>query len=279
MQRQVVEFSKYNPSGNMTILVHSQHCPSDYARIANQLMASTHVCCEQVGFIESMKQDSGETFRLVMNGNEFCGNATMSYIQYLKEHKLLTSKQCYVDVSGCEKLVPCTIHDYQLYEVGMPQAQQVSQEYLHIGQQVWQAIKVTYDSYVHYVIPIEEISPSIKHQIEQYVKNQQWDNQYKTIGIMLFHVQNQFLHPLIYIPEVESLIWENSCGSGAATIGVFNNYQSENPCADYIVYQPGGSISVTSKYCPTHGYRTSIKGSVSTVASGKAYIEQETIVN
>lgn len=30
MQRQVVEFSKYNPSGNMTILVHSKHQPSEY---------------------------------------------------------------------------------------------------------------------------------------------------------------------------------------------------------------------------------------------------------
>ncbi|MDU4600801.1 MAG: diaminopimelate epimerase, partial [Staphylococcus warneri] len=45
MNRQVIEFSKYNPSGNMTILVHSQHHPSDYAKIANRLMASTHVCC------------------------------------------------------------------------------------------------------------------------------------------------------------------------------------------------------------------------------------------
>lgn len=53
MNRQVIEFSKYNPSGNMTILVHSQHHPNDYAKIANQLMASTHVCCEQVGFIKA----------------------------------------------------------------------------------------------------------------------------------------------------------------------------------------------------------------------------------
>ena len=59
MNRQVIEFSKYNPSGNMTILVHSKHDASEYASIANQLMAATHVCCEQVGFIEST-QNAGD---------------------------------------------------------------------------------------------------------------------------------------------------------------------------------------------------------------------------
>ena len=73
MHRQIVEFSKYNPSGNMTILVHSKHHPEEYASIANQLMATTHVCCEQVGFIESSDYTNGDQFHLVMSGNEFCG--------------------------------------------------------------------------------------------------------------------------------------------------------------------------------------------------------------
>ena len=45
--------------------------------------------------------------------------------------------------------------------------------------------------------------------------------------------------PLIYIPEVQSLIWENSCGSGAASIGVFQQYQTNQPCKDFKVKQPG----------------------------------------
>ena len=68
MHRQIVEFSKYNPSGNMTILVHSKHHPEEYASIANQLMATTHVCCEQVGFIESSDYTNGDQFHLVMSG-------------------------------------------------------------------------------------------------------------------------------------------------------------------------------------------------------------------
>ncbi|HCY4857226.1 TPA: diaminopimelate epimerase, partial [Staphylococcus aureus] len=96
---------------------------------------------------------------------------------------------------------------------------------------------------------------------------------YKTVGMMLFDEQRQFLQPLIYIPEIQSLIWENSCGSGTASIGVFNNYQRNDACKDFTVHQPGGSILVTSKRCHQLGYQTSIKGQVTTVATGKAYIE------
>ncbi|MEJ7178119.1 diaminopimelate epimerase, partial [Staphylococcus caprae] len=79
----------------------------------------------------------------------------------------------------------------------MPQAQHVTTEYLHIAQHMWQAIKITNESYVHYVIPIEEITATFKQQVAQFVREQQWDEQYKTIGIMLFNVQEQYLHPLI----------------------------------------------------------------------------------
>lgn len=41
----------------------------------------------------------------------------------------------------------------------------------------------------------------------------------------------------------------------------------------FTVHQPGGSILVTSKRCHQLGYQTSIKGQVTTVATGKAYIE------
>lgn len=285
MQQQVVEFSKYNPSGNMTILVHSQHHPDDYAMIAHQLMQSTHVCCEQVGFIESINQGNGEHGRLVMSGNEFCGNATISYMHYLQEHHMLDLQQSsyQLNVSGCDYLVPCTIRGRNQYEVGMPQALDVATEYLHIAGQQWHAFKITYDSYIHYVMPIEENMMnslnSLKSQVAQFVREQVWESHYKTVGMMLFNTQTQYLHPLIYIPEVQSLIWENSCGSGAASIGVFNHFQNQSPCEDYTVYQPGGSISVTSKHCPYRGYQTSITGSVSTVASGEAYIEQETLMN
>ncbi len=76
MNRQVMNFLSII-LGEYDDTLHSKHDASEYASIANQLMAATHVCCEQVGFIESTQNDDGNDFHLVMSGNEFCGNATM----------------------------------------------------------------------------------------------------------------------------------------------------------------------------------------------------------
>ncbi|HCG74493.1 MULTISPECIES: histidine racemase CntK [Staphylococcus] len=276
MHRQVIEFSKYNPSGNMTILVHSKHHPNEYATIANQLMATTHVCCEQVGFIESTNHNNWETYHLVMSGNEFCGNATMSYIHYLQEHQLLQHSQCQLKVSGYSQLVPCKVHNHRCYEVGMPQVQQITPRQLVIAGQLYHVLELTYESYIHFVVPTRDISVSFKQQVEQFVRTQRWNVNYKTIGVMLFDMEQQFLQPLIYIPEVQSLIWENSCGSGAASIGVFQQYRTNQASNDFKVNQPGGSILVSSTFNEQMCYLTSIKGQVSTVATGQAYIEQET---
>ncbi|SUM67176.1 diaminopimelate epimerase [Staphylococcus saccharolyticus] len=240
-------------------------------------MATTHVCCEQVGFIESINYDDMEHYHLVMSGNELCGNATMSYIQYLNERLLLQHQQFQLKVSGCSHLVPCTVHNHQCYEVGMPQVQCVTRRRLKIAEQEWSAIEISYESYVHYVIACEDTSISLKQKVEEFVRHQSWHTQYKTVGVMLFQPQQQFLQPLIFIPEVQSLVWENGCGSGVASIGVYLNYQTKGAFEDYKVNQPDGSIRVTSSFSNEQGYQTSIKGQVSTVATGQAYIEQETM--
>lgn len=276
MQRQVVEFSKYNPSRNMTILVHSKHQPSEYAAIAHQLMATTHMCCEQVGFIESVNYENGDNYHLVMSGNEFCGNATMSYIHYLKERLLIQHQQFQLRVSGCSHPVECKVHS-QHYEVTMPKVHQVKERFVKLGEQQFKAFEISYDTYIHYVMMCDDVDLAIKQCVEDFVSAQTWHRQFKTIGVMLFQQDKQFIYPLIHIPAIDSLIWENSCGSGAASIGVLVNYLTDHDIQDYLVNQPGGSIIVSSRKSGQNEYQTTIKGQVSTVATGQAYIEQETM--
>lgn len=271
MNRQIIKFSKYNPSGNMTILVHSKHYPDDYASIAKQLMMDNHLCCEQVGFIKP--DNNEENYHLVMSGNEFCGNATMSYIHYLKENDLLHTKGLRIKVSGCSNLVECVTHDDGSYEVHMPQPHRITPITFVIANKQCEVIEIRYGSYVHYVIPVSDVTKYFKQKVEDFIQQQDWHDDYKTIGFMLFDAQQQYLQPLIYIPELQSLIWENSCASGTASIGIFNHYSKQQECKDFIVYQPGGKIAVTCKQCSNYGYKTTIKGQVLTVATGKAYIE------
>lgn len=277
MANKYIKFSKYNPSGNMTVLVHSSHDRSEYGYIAEQMMQTSHICCEQVGFIESESCDRDRPFHLVMSGNEFCGNATISFMHYLKSNHLI-NEQAVVDqslqvqVSGCSELVTCKIHDNDCYEVMMPQPRSVIQEQLRLCDTSITVTKIIYESYLHFVVPVDCVTRSLQKEVEKFVRETEWQSEFKTIGIMLFNKCSQTLSPLIYIPELQSAIWENSCGSGTASIGIFKSYSETSDCDSLVVHQPGGDIIVTTKL-DGKSYITTITGTVATVATGTAYIE------
>ncbi|GAB5780819.1 hypothetical protein JMUB7515_28050 [Staphylococcus aureus] len=50
------------------------------------------------------------------------------------------------------------------------------------------------------MIPVKQVTTEIQHLVEAFVREQQWSHKYKTVGMMLFDEQRQFLQPLIYIP-------------------------------------------------------------------------------
>lgn len=201
-----IQFSKYNPSGNMTVLVHSKHDKASYVSIANQIMQTSHICCEQVGFIESDQSDAQQHFHLVMSGNEFCGNAAISFMHYLNEQRRISTTgkrhesnltQFQMQISGRSDLVECNIHHDGYYEVMMPQPETIVQRQLTLDNQSFFATAVRYESYVHYVIHIEtqDISNELQQSLEHFVRSTQWNNVFKTIGIMLFDRGAQFLTP------------------------------------------------------------------------------------
>lgn len=267
MQKKVIDFSKYNPSGNMTVLVHSKHHPSEYADIAKCMMKFSHVCCEQVGFVSST---SDGLYKLEMSGHEFCGNATISYLHYLYENNFLYHSKVELSVSGRADLVQCQIHDNGKYEVNMPKPLSIQHLDLHIRNVYYKAFEVSYESYVHIIVPISEITDQFKRDVEAYVRTCKWSNHFKTIGIMLFNERTQYLMPLIYIPTMESIVWENSCGSGSASIGIYETWNKQKTIRKLEIKQPGGSIWVSSNI---DDFETSIIGEVSTVAIGQAYLE------
>lgn len=266
MQKKVIDFSKYNPSGNMTVLVHSKHHPSEYADIANCMMKFSHVCCEQVGFVSSTRDG---LYKLEMSGHEFCGNATISYLHYLYEHNLLPHSKIELSVSGRADFVQCKICDDGKYEVNMPKPLSIQHLDLHISNVSYKAIEVIYESYVHIIVPVSEITDQLKRDVETYVRTYKWSNHLKTIGIMLFNTTTQYLVPLIYIPKVKSIVWENSCGSGSASIGIYETWYKQKTIHKLEIKQPGGSIWVSSNI---DDFETSIIGEVSTVAIGQAYL-------
>ncbi len=77
-----LDFIKMNPCGNTTVLIRTSLPRARYGSIAAQIMQSTCLCAEQVGFIEPPQQE-GALARLHMMGGEFCGNASRSFAAWL----------------------------------------------------------------------------------------------------------------------------------------------------------------------------------------------------
>ncbi|PTH56777.1 histidine racemase CntK [Staphylococcus agnetis] len=268
--KDIVHFSKFNPSGNMTVLVDSEHDASHYVTIANQLMQTSHVCCEQVGFVIK-PQSSNDLYGLQMSGNEFCGNATLSLLHYLKERQLVQAGELSLHVSGVSTPTPCVIHALGDYEVTLPAPHTYEWQSLKLGTKTFDVLKITYASYCHFVVPIASYSEAMCQTVEAFVKHETWPSHFKTIGMMLYNADEHRLYPLIYVPELGSIIWEQSCGSGTGSIGIYEALNHTNGCADVVVHQPGGALRVCAQMGESS--RITIRGHVKTVAMGLAYIE------
>ncbi|ARJ51998.1 diaminopimelate epimerase [Staphylococcus lutrae] len=268
---EIVHFSKFNPSGNMTVLVDSQHDPSEYAPLAQQLMQTSHVGCEQVGFIE--RADGDVPHRLVMSGQEFCGNGTLAFIHYLKTRNLLTSSSVALNVSGLNDPVQCVVHEEtNEYETSLPRPIHMEARRYCIDDVVFEGLEIQYDTYQHFVCPITVWSDALATSMETFVRETQWPAHLTAIGIMLYDVLHARLYPLIYIPQVDSVIWEQSCGSGTGSVGVYEAYRQGVEQVEKEIVQPGGVLSVGVTRTGMD-YDITIKGQVVTVATGLAYIE------
>jgi diaminopimelate epimerase len=87
----------------------------------------------------------------------------------------------------------------------------------------------------------------------------------------LFRPASNELTPLIYVPALDSLIWEKGCGSGTASLGAYMAWKDKSSITAQIK-QPGGIIHVTAGYSKDEITNLSIEGTVEIVAQGKAYI-------
>ncbi|MCQ9301453.1 histidine racemase CntK [Staphylococcus hyicus] len=268
--KDIVHFSKFNPSGNMTVLVDSNHVESAYVPIANQLMQTSHVCCEQVGFV-IRPQSSNGLYGLHMSGNEFCGNATLSMLHYLMERDLVPVGKLSLQVSGVSTPTVCEIHALGDYEVTLPAPHAYEWTTLVLGTEKFDVLKITYASYCHFVLPVVTFDEALYRDVETFVTSQTWSKSFKTIGLLLYDAERCQLHPLIYVPELGSIIWEQSCGSGTGSIGVYEALQQPEKCTDSMVHQPGGVLRVCAQMAASP--LITIRGHVKTVATGLAYIE------
>ena len=238
-----------NPTGNRTILVTTPVDKNDYQKVASELMQSEPTA-EQVGFLDVT--DKGG-FRLSMAGGEFCGNATMSAAVWLCM-KGRAQSPVSIKVSGAKGIIKAEVEktadgfdtgSYGVYSasVKMPSPVEFKEVQVELGGGKMLLPAVVFEGITHILLNGIGIA---KKQAEKSIRK--WSNELgiPCLGLMFYDAPKGKLKPLVYVKNPETLVWENSCGSGSVAEAAWL-YHNGIVKASYEFAEPGGKITVRRK--------------------------------
>ncbi|MCM3653724.1 diaminopimelate epimerase [Metabacillus litoralis] len=275
--KQEIDFIKFNPTQNMTILVKTNYPVEEYKYVASKIMSYDSVHAEQVGFIEKPINNKAAA-HLQMAGGEFCGNACMAlaaFIAFEKGLKQNEMTEVLLEVSGTDQLIMGQVKrniDEYYCQVTMPTPKKIEQRIIKYDGSDLNIIIVRYQGFIHIVIEVEEFDKSIREKAESLAKLLGVTLGTNLIGILLYKTKSDELAPLIYVPHLDSLIWERGCGSGTASLGAYLAWKNKGEIVAKI-RQPGGIINVIASCYDEELESLKIEGSVGIVAQGKAFID------
>ncbi|MEC0109280.1 diaminopimelate epimerase [Paenibacillus taichungensis] len=275
--KQEIDFIKFNPTQNMTVLVKTNHPAETYSHIAGQIMSYDNVYAEQVGFIGGSDKPEAAA-HLEMAGGEFCGNACMALAAYIASENELKSTdftEIILEVSGTDRLIRCQVKQQQneyFCQVTMPIPEQIEQRTVKYEGIDMDMVIVRYREFIHIVVEVEAFDETIRKRAQALARLLGLTLGDKLIGILLYNSQSEELAPLIFVPQLDSLIWERGCGSGTASVGAYLAWSRQKEIVQHIK-QPGGAIKVMAEWNGAELERITIEGSVGIVAQGKAFID------
>ncbi|KHO32944.1 hypothetical protein OR62_12135 [Clostridium tetani] len=268
-----LRFIKVNPVGNMTIFVTDPVPKELYKDISKQLMQYTNIHGEQVGFLTSSNEDE-KIIKLNMMGGEFCGNASRSLgalLLYNNYPHIKNKKDIYeikLQCSGYEKVLNCEVTPTKVSnlfysKIDMPIPNKIKLEKL----EDYEFYKVDFSGICHFVVDTNKVEN--KEKFLNLIKSTMEKNysDYDAFGIMFYNFNENYLKPLVYVKETDSLFWEESCASGTSAVVAALAYEKkEDICIS--IRQPGGELEAIANYAENKVDKITIKGAVEIIAEG-----------
>lgn len=250
-----VSFVKLSPSENTTIIITDPKVKKEkYAEIAKTAMAYTHLYGEQVGFI-TPKIYSESKGRMEMSGGEFCGNGLLAHGAYLAWMNDMEKETFSVEFSGVTKMLTCEVQKLGplVYRVKgeMPvEEYQILKKEVRVGEEIINGDLVVMKGITHFLFHrSEKGSPDSIYPILLKSLGKKGNNQ--AYGALGYKKEGEMIHlsPWVYVPGIESLREERSCGSGSLALGLLRAIERDESIR-IKVEQPGGRISVEIDYDP-----------------------------
>jgi diaminopimelate epimerase len=239
-----------DPAKNITVFVLDD--PGDRegrAETARRLLSDPRFKAEQVGFV--LPPGAGKAgrrrWRLEMMGGEFCGNAARSFGLFVaKETGLRGRARVIVEVSGAD--APLTVAadtEAGTAEAEIPGPLAVDRT----GPENGGFPLVIFDGIVHAIAPDtcpeEKAFLRIRAAAEKRCRElsgPEGQGSPAATGVMFFDRARRFMTPAVYVAATDSLVFESSCGSGAAALAVWETRNAGSGESRMEVEQPGGII-------------------------------------
>ncbi|MDD2432304.1 MAG: diaminopimelate epimerase [Clostridia bacterium] len=280
-----LNFVKLNPSGNTTVLILDSLPRSSYQYVASQVMRRVSLAAEQVGFIEA-PISSEAVARLQMMGGEFCGNAVRCFATWLVERQypgiIFQKEEGYwlvpLEISGHQGVLNVQVvtnkKNWAEVKTPMPVPQRI-QKY-NVEDIKDDLTLVSFTGITHVVawntIPSIKKFNIIKEKLEREEEGQKNNKKMDALGVMFYQEEKQFLTPLVFVKSTNSLVWENSCGSGTVAIAAALAAKRKQSIDGLSVLQPGGEIGVKIKW-DEDVEEAEIFGEVNLEAEGIVYVK------
>lgn len=251
----IIEYSVWDPTGNITALVETDVEQENRTAAATELMR-LEPSVEQVGFV-SFKGDNTCDVKLRMAGGEFCGNATMcSASMYAAEKNTGIGERSNVRVSVSGAKNPLLVKLCRKSDAGFeaetefPEA--LSTEMLPFGfEDLREDLPLVRMQGIDHMIIEEGRSffglKDDPDKAERVLKLWCEAIYSDCLGLMFLEGSGEryALTPLVYVPGAQTMFWENSCASGSVAAGMYLSAK-EGKQIDVRLSEPGGTLGVKS---------------------------------
>lgn len=276
-----IKYVKMWPAGNTTALVLTNLPRIVYSEIACKIIQKDKTI-EQVGFIEPPTK-MGALARLQMMGGEFCGNATRSLALYLsnkiKKDTEFGLKNFYLEVSGTDRFVYSTVNENNNVEISMPVAHYGNVKNIVEPLPGGRLIKL--DGIRHFVTDFPlfaKDSPNLLRLKAHQILRQERLLDFNAAGVIFVEKTEKGLkiHPLIWVRDTDTLIYETSCASGTLAVGINETLQLDDGTNEIGVLQPSGaSLNIKIEKEAKHLKNAFISGAVLQKEMSSIYVSPQ----
>ena len=221
-----------DPAGNRTAFITDPVPARLHAALGAAIVADEELDAEQAGFITM--PGPGHPGHLQMSGGEFCGNASRSFGFLIgMERQMQAGEKVIITVSGAREPLQVTLGE-EGAEARMPLPEKTGQIQIP-GAGIFPYVE--FAGITHLILEDRETDSGLADRIIDHLREY---TDWSAIGVMF--LRGEYLRPCVWVRELETRVWERSCGSGTLACAVWKGRQEQEGLFRLELTEPGGRL-------------------------------------